>query len=56
VERASGSCQVEVYHGDLARLFELAKPADLCLIDPFPGEDYKDLERACRVCRKVIIV
>jgi hypothetical protein len=56
VGRASGSCQVEVYHGDLARLFELAKPADLCLIDPFPGEDYKDLERACRVCRKVIIV
>jgi hypothetical protein len=56
VGRASGSCQVEVYHGDLARLFSRARPADLCLIDPFPGESYKDLEKACRVCRKVIIV
>jgi hypothetical protein len=53
---ARGSCQVEVYHGDLARLFEIARPVDLCLIDPFPGEGYKDLEKACRVCGKVIIV
>jgi hypothetical protein len=56
VGRASGRCQVEVYHGDLARLFEIARPTDLCLIDPFPGESYKDLEKACRLCRKVIIV
>jgi len=57
VGRAHGSCcQVEVYHGDLSKLFQRAKPADLCLIDPFPGESYKDLEKACRACRKVIIV
>jgi len=56
VGRAYGSCQVEVYHGDLARLFSRARPTDLCLIDPFPGEGYKDLEKACRVCGKVIIV
>jgi len=56
VGRAHGSCQVEVYHGDLSKLFQRAKPADLCLIDPFPGESYKDLEKACHVCRKVIIV
>ena len=56
VGKAHGSCEVEVYHGDLARLFSRAKPADICLIDPFPGESYKDLEKACRACRKVIIV
>jgi hypothetical protein len=53
---AGGSCRVEVYHGDLARLFSRVRPTDLCLIDPFPGEGYKDLEKASRVCGKVIIV
>ena len=56
VGRASGSCEIEVYHGDLSRLFESAKPAGLCLIDPFPGADYGDLEKACGCCKKVVII
>lgn len=54
--RASGTCEIEVYHGDLARLFSRAMPADLCLIDHFPGAKIKELEAACRCCKEVVIV
>jgi hypothetical protein len=56
VGRASGACEIEVYHGDLARLFKRAPPADLCLIDHFPGMDTKELEKACRCCKKVVLI
>ena len=42
VGRASGRCAIEVYHGDLTRLFERARPAGLCLIDHFPGQKTAD--------------
>ena len=56
VGRASGACNIEVYHGDLARLFERASPADLCLIDHFPGMDTRELEKACICCKKVVLI
>ena len=56
VGRASGACDIEVYHGDLARLFQRAKPADICLIDHFPGLDTAPLEEACRCCKEVVVV
>jgi len=56
VARARGACEIEVYHGDLTRLFNRAKPAGLCLIDHFPGARTKEMEDACRCCGKVVIV
>jgi len=56
VGRAFGSCEIEVYHGDLSSLFQKVKPADLCLIDHFPGANTRKLEEACRCCKEVIIV
>jgi predicted O-methyltransferase YrrM len=54
--RAHGACDIEVYHGDLVRLFERARPADLCLIDHFPGMETLELEKACRCCKKVAVI
>jgi hypothetical protein len=56
VARAFGACEIEVYHGDLARLFSRARPADICLIDHFPGARTKDIEAACSCCKRVVIV
>jgi hypothetical protein len=56
VGRAHGACEIEVYHGDLARLFSRARPADVCLIDHFPGANTAELERACRCCKEIVIV
>lgn len=56
VGRASGACEIEVYHGDLKRLFSKAKPASLCLIDHFPGSDTRRLEEVCRCCVETVIV
>ncbi len=56
VALASGACEIEVYHGNLSRLFSRAKPADLCLIDHFPGANTKELEAACRGCKEIVIV
>ena len=54
--RASGACEIEVYHGDLIRLFSRAKPADLCLIDHFPGAKITDLQAACKCCKETVII
>lgn len=54
--RASGPCDIEVYHGDLRRLFEAVEPADVCLIDHFPGSSTAELERACSRCGEVVII
>lgn len=56
VGRAHGSCEIEVYHGDLLRLFSRAKPAQLCLIDHFPGANTAELKRAAKSCKEIIIV
>jgi len=56
VGRASGACEIEVYHGDLKRLFSKARPASLCLIDHFPGSDTRRLEEVCRCCVETVIV
>jgi hypothetical protein len=56
VARAFGACEIEVYHGDLTALFSRARPADICLIDHFPGARTKGLEEACRCCKRVVIV
>lgn len=54
--RARGECDIEVYHGDLRRLFSKARPTELCLIDHFPGEDTKELEKACCCCKEIVII
>jgi len=56
VARAKGASQIEVYHGDLARLFSRAKPAEVCLIDHFPDADTSKLEKACRSCNEVVLI
>ncbi|MDD4162243.1 MAG: methyltransferase, partial [Methanothrix sp.] len=56
VGRAHGSCEIEVYHGDLSRLFSRARPADICLIDHFPGANTAELERACSCCKEIVII
>ena len=56
VARAAGACRIEVYHGDLSRLFSRARPAELCLIDHFPGSDTRALQQACRCCKETVIV
>jgi hypothetical protein len=56
VGSARGGCAIEVYHGDLTRLFERAQPAEICLIDHFPGMDTSELEKACRCCREIAII
>jgi hypothetical protein len=56
VAQAFGTCEIEVYHGDLTKLFSRVKPADICLIDHFPGARTKELEAACRCCKRVVIV
>jgi len=53
---AKGSSEIEVYHGDLARLFSRAKPADVCLIDHFPGADTSELQKACSSCNEVVLI
>lgn len=54
--RASGECDIEVYHGDLGKLFSKARPTELCLIDHFPGENTKELENACCCCKEIVII
>jgi hypothetical protein len=54
--RAHGLCEIEVYHGDLTRLFSKARPTKLCLIDHFPGEKTVELEKACSSCKEIVIV
>ena len=56
VGRAHGACEIEVYHGDLLRLFSRARPADICLIDHFPGANTSEMERACQCCKEIVIV
>lgn len=56
VASARGASQIEVYHGDLARLFSRAKPAEICFIDHFPGADTSKLEKACRSCNEVVLI
>ncbi len=56
VGRAFGSCEIEVYHGDLTRLFHRIKPASLCLIDHFPDASTRKLEEACGCCKEVVII
>lgn len=56
VGRASGACEIEVYHGDLRKLFSKARPAGLCLIDHFPRSDTSRLEDVCSCCLETVIV
>jgi len=54
--KASGDCDVEVYHGDIRKLFTEVEPADLCIIDQFPGISTKEMERYCDSCRRVAVI
>ncbi|MDD1759359.1 MAG: methyltransferase [Methanothrix sp.] len=56
IGHAHGQCEIEVYHGNLTKLFTQVRPASLCLIDHFPGEDTEALEKACSCCKNVIII
>jgi hypothetical protein len=39
VARASGSVEIEVYHGDFRKLEKAVPACDVCIIDTFPGVD-----------------
>ena len=56
VARAHGPCEIEVYHGDIKRLFSRARPAKLCLIDHFPKANTAEIKEACRCCNEIVIV
>ncbi len=56
VGRATGACEIYVYHSDLKRLFSKVRPASLCLIDHFPGSDTRRLKEACHCCGETVIV
>ncbi len=56
VAKATGRCEIEVYHGDLQDLFSRAMPGQTCLIDHFPGSRIDDLRKACRGCKEIIII
>jgi hypothetical protein len=56
IGRAYGACEIEVYHGDLKRLFSKVSPARLCLIDHFPKADTRALDEACHCCQETMIV
>jgi hypothetical protein len=53
---ASGGCEIEVYHGDLKKLFSRARPAPTCLIDHFPGANIEELKKACTACKDVVVI
>jgi ribosomal protein L35AE/L33A len=56
VGRAHGQCEIEVYHGDLRRLFSRARPGGICLIDHFPGAKTAEMKEACRCCNEIVII
>jgi hypothetical protein len=56
VGRATGRCEIEVYHSDLLKLFDRVEPGELCLIDPFPGTEIKHLVEACKRCRETVVI
>lgn len=56
VGKAYGACQIEVYHGDLKKLFSRVEPTGLCLIDHFPKADTRELAAACSCCKETVIV
>ncbi|WP_424356617.1 hypothetical protein [Methanocella sp. MCL-LM] len=45
IARASGSVELEVYHGDVRKLAGVVKSCDVCIIDPFPGMPSDDFVR-----------
>lgn len=55
VGSASGSCDFQVYHGDLYHLFPHTGSADIVLVDPFPGMSFSDLQKGAWAKEIVII-
>lgn len=45
IAKASGSVELEVYHGDIRKLAGVVKACDVCIIDPFPGMPVEDFAR-----------
>jgi hypothetical protein len=56
VAKAHGACEIEVYHGDLEKLFSVALPGKLCIIDHFPGSSTVEMQRACKDCGEIVII
>ncbi len=55
VATAHGSCDVSVYHGDLARLAAVVDRCDLCLIDAFVGVPTAELVRAWKETAGMVV-
>lgn len=56
VGRARGACEIEVYHGDIRKLFSAVSPQDICILDHFPGARLDEIRRACSSCDEVVII
>ncbi len=55
--KATGSCEILVYHGDIRKLEREVKESDICLIDTFPGVNPAEYVSICRdFAKKVIII
>ncbi|MDH7596501.1 MAG: methyltransferase [Methanothrix sp.] len=56
VGRARGACEIEVYHGDVRKLFSAVSPSDICILDHFPGAPLDDIRRACSPCGEIVVI
>lgn len=56
VGRATGACEIEVYHGDIRKLFSAVNAPDMCILDHFPGAPLDEIKRACSSCDEIVVV
>jgi len=56
VGRATGACEIEVYHGDIRKLFSAVNTPDMCILDHFPGAPLDEIKRACSSCDEIVVV
>ncbi|MEM2097062.1 MAG: methyltransferase [Methanothrix sp.] len=56
VGRARGACEIEVYHGDIRKLFSAVSPQDICILDHFPGAPLDEIRRACSSCDEIVVI
>lgn len=56
VGRAKGTCEIEVYHGDIRKLFSAVSPSEICILDHFPGAPMEEIKKACSSCDEIVVV
>lgn len=56
VGRAKGRCEIEVYHGDIRKLFSAVSSSDICILDHFPGAPLEEIKKACGSCDEIVVI